>query len=408
MNEEIKRILKDLTDLPVVEPGHPITKEEIAQAKDDSQRLDILFNSRNNTIPFPPIFDSVFERLSFTKRSLSSDDRRTAWSDFVRQNQAGSGWLETEGIALWYRDRDMLHHAASVYEDLHLQAHTNGEVQKDYLLEMMDVYSQLGEYERVRDLFVNVKDACQEEYVSKQFLEQARECVIQAAESIQEIGDAISFRELLAEYSEARNELENAKFEIDLLKAGVRFPEERRRAVEWLDIHHRMLMNKLASEAKDLLTEAVMYARSSSLQRESPVSVPIYCQKAVEIEFEVKVWCHVKAKFGKLLPSRMAGEQSINQIYEILTGSGRDEVKKANMTAYPFIEAALGGQSVFGFSRAHCQKLLKFKIHSTDARHGKIGRKYTSERLVEFLGEIGIGKPDGWIFEFLDQLQSKV
>ena len=365
--------------------------------------IDCLFHEVYRTTPFEEDYDQLIGALSFSTQIVRAADRRLAWSDFLQSNNLYFDYPVTEAVALWFRDRNMLNHACSVYEDLHREARTNPAVGKGYLLDMMEVYAQLGEFERVRDLFAIVKDARYANEVSEEFLDQALEYVIQSSESKQDLVDVLP--ELLTAYSQVRNDLSNAKLEIDHLKTGVRFPEERRAAIEWLETHHRMLLDKLMPEAKETLVEAVMYAQSSSLWRENPIIVPILCQKVVEIEFEAKVWRHIKTQLGASLSGRMAAEQTINQIHEILTGSGRDEVREANKAAYPIIDGVLGGKGIF--SQEHHTKLLKLKVHSTDARHGKIGRKYTIERLGEFLNEIEIDKLDGWIFKFLGKLQPK-
>src|SRR5438093_9242658 len=61
-------------------------------------------------------------------RSVRAADRRLAWSDFLQSNNLYFDYPVTEAVALWFRDRNMLNHACSVYEDLHREARTNPEV----------------------------------------------------------------------------------------------------------------------------------------------------------------------------------------------------------------------------------------------------------------------------------------
>ena len=167
----IREALQEVRPRPL--ESSPVSEEEIASTKGDKQLLGLLERCCQDgggfDLPFPRKFDSIFEKLSFTAKSFTPDQRRTAWSDFETEHGVAFEWEEKQGIALWYRDHDVLDHAAAVYEDLHREARANSEIDKSYLLEAMEVHTQLGEYERVRELFVHVKEAYEEKEVDNEF-----------------------------------------------------------------------------------------------------------------------------------------------------------------------------------------------------------------------------------------------
>jgi hypothetical protein len=210
----------------------PVSEEEIASARGDNQLLRLLERCCQDGFesPFPPKFDPIFEKLSFTAISLTPGQRRAAWSDFETEHGVVFGWAEKQGIALWYRDHDVLNQAAAVYEDLHREARINSEVDKSYLLEAMEVYVQLGEYERVRELFVHIKEAYEAKEVDSEFYKAGLGYVAEAARSYSgtEIELDEGIRNTLFTYvQELENDRENARLEISRLKSGVLYKEER-------------------------------------------------------------------------------------------------------------------------------------------------------------------------------------
>ena len=409
MDEKTKRSIQEI--LSGSPESSSVSGEEIASTKGDSQLLRLLERCCQDgfELPFPPEFDPIFEKLSFTAESLTPDQRRTAWSDFETEHDVAFGWAEKQGIALWYRNHDVLDHAAAVYEDLHREARTNSEIDKSYLLEAMGVYTQLGEYERVRELFVYVKEAYEEKEVDNEFYKTGLGYVAEIAGSTSGVvDDAGILNTLLTYVHELENERENARFEISRLKLGVLFKEERQAAIEWLIQNVGPVVNVLSPEAKEYLVEAVLYSRSSTLQIESGENVPKYFGQAVEAEFNAKVWDVVKGKLDEAIKKRFSFvpfDLSINNIYRILTGTGSGGTSEVRLASRPHIIELLGLDTVNNLDR---KKLLKLMTDFTHARHGsRGGRKYTIKRLNQFLGDMGVSKPNGWIYGFLKQLQPR-
>ena len=170
--------------------------------------------------------------------------------------------LETWAIAHWYQDRGQLDHAASVYEVLAVEAHEdNRGLEYYYLLDMMEVYGDLGDYNRVRDLFAEVRRLFSISEVDGDVFRRAKQTL---AETVTRVSDEITTIDLgevvvllKNELRDTVNDLANAKFEADRLRAGVDIPEERLKAQEWLDTQPNNLRSKLCDEAWSALVDAV-------------------------------------------------------------------------------------------------------------------------------------------------------
>lgn len=407
MDEETKRAIDDL--ITASSKSSPISEKEIASTKGDKQLLKLLERccQDGGDIPFPPEFDLIFEKLSFTAKSLTPDQRRTAWFEFETEHDVTFGWAEKHGIARWYRDHDVLDNAVAIYEDLHRQARTNSEIEKSYLLEAMGVYTQLGEHERVRELLVHVKESYEAKEVETEFYMAGLGYVAEIAGNF--VGteyDADIQNTLLTYVHELENDRENARFEISRLKLGVLFKEERQAANEWLVHNVGLDVTVLSPEAKDFLIEAVLYSLSPTLQSESGENIPKYFGQAVEAEFNAKVWDIVKGKLDEALRRDfhfVRFDLSINNIYRILAGTRSKEITKVRLASLPHIIALLGQDAV---STLEGEKLHSLMTDATDTRHGSRGRKkYTMKRLRQFMDDMEVSKPNGWIYAFLKQLQ---
>ena len=216
-----------------------LDSDAIARAQGDDQILGLLklLDADLSENSLPSECDPLMERLSFTSRSLSPESRRREWSEFLKEQGVYIATLGTWAIARWYQDRGQLDHAAAVYEGLDGEAHEdNSGLGYDYLLDMMDVYGDLGEYDRVRDLFADVRRLSSTNEVDDDLFRRAKQTL---AETVTRVSDEIKttdLREMVVllknELSDTVNELANAKFESDRLRAGVHIPEERLKAQE--------------------------------------------------------------------------------------------------------------------------------------------------------------------------------
>jgi hypothetical protein len=198
----------------------------IASAQGDDQILSLL-KLLVEDYSLPPECDPLMERLSFTSRSLLPDSRPREWSEFLKEHRVWIDTLGTWAIARWYQDRGQLDHASAVYEELDVEAHEdNSGLSYDYVLDMMDVYGDLGEYDRVRDLFADVRRLFSTTELDGDIFRRAKQALVEAAVRVsdEEIA-AIDLREMVVflknDLRDTRNDLANAKFEADRLRAGV-------------------------------------------------------------------------------------------------------------------------------------------------------------------------------------------
>ena len=407
MSEGLKRIIEEMSR--ILPPGPPpVSDTELNGAQGDEQVLKLmvrLFDEELET-PLPPRFDQLLEKLTFTREEMLPDARLTAWSDFIGNHHVRFDYPHTLGIADWYSKRDMLGHAASVYEEYHRLARTNTDIGPEYLLDLQCLYCELGDYQRVRDFFALVKDAYAEGEVAKAFLLEAKGYLVTAADNLSPelaLAGGAEFVDVREAFFELKNELENAQFENDRLKAGVLIEEERRAADEWLTENQSTLSREVTPQARVYLVHAIMCVRTPKLTEPFFSWIPILCGKAVETEFNEKVWRKIKQRLKRRIPipTRYGNDLSINMIYEILAGGGNNQAAKAiHETIHQEVVSLLGSQATL--DRSLLSSLCVLKVHSTNARHGEAGgREYKISQFPEFLGSVGIDRQNGWIFKFL-------
>lgn len=377
----------------------------IASAQGDDQILSLLkrLDTDLSENSLPSVCVPLMERLSFTSRSLPTESRRREWNEFLKERGVYIAPLGTWAIARWYQDRGQFDHAAAVYEGLDVEAHEDDcGLGYDYLVDMMNVYGDLDEYDRVRDLFADVRRLSSTSEIDGDLFRRAKQTL---AETIARVSDEIAvtdLREVVVllknELSDTVNDLANAKFEADRLRAGVHIPDERLKAQEWLDTLPNDLRSKLCDEAWSALVDAMVFLKTPSLKNSFYWCIPVACQRAVEAEFNKTVWPLVIAKVGAKNLGQYKHDRSINQIYDVLNPR---EMKN------PIERALIEGLQIKSLIKdaailSTTQKLKVLEKHSTDARHGSLGVKaYSKERLIEFAQEVELAKPDGWIFQWL-------
>lgn len=388
---------------PVCSPR--IGLSDIASAQGDDQILNMLKriveDLSENCIPSE--YDHLMERLSFTSRSVLPEMRMRAWGDFLQENKVWMALIETWAIARWYQDRGQLDHAAAVYEELDAKAHKDHcGLGYDYLIDMMDVYGDLGEYSRVRDLFADIRRFSSTNEVDGDLFRRATQTLAETVTSVSGEIATIDLREtvglLNSELSSTSNDLANAKFEADRLRAGVNILEERLKAQGWLDAQTNNLRSKLCGEAWNALVDAVVFLQTPSLGESFFWCIPVACQKAVEAEFNRKVWALV---INKPAPKKYKHDLSINLIYDILNPREiQDSVERALVEALQINSLIKNAATI----QSTNSKLKVLEDHSTEARHGSLGSKaYSKKRLIKFAQEVELAKPDGWIFRWLGE-----
>ena len=141
---------------------------------------------------------------------------------------------------------------------------------------------------------------------------------------------------------------------------------------------------------------------NASLKNSFYWCIPVACQRAVEAEFNKKVWALVIDKVGRKNIGNYKNVLSINRICEILTAK-----EKKNLIENALVKALQKEIQQLIKDAAipdNIQKLKMLKVDSTDARHGSLGDKaYSKERLIKFAQKVELYKPDGWIFRWLEK-----
>jgi len=125
-------------------------------------------------VPFTAKDGALVESLSFTSRPLTRETLREAWNSFRASIGFDAlGWPVHFGIARWYEDHEMLLHAAAVFEHLHRevrrgydQAREVAYYQADYLPEMLQLYSELSDDERVNQLFGQLEELYEDDHIA--------------------------------------------------------------------------------------------------------------------------------------------------------------------------------------------------------------------------------------------------
>jgi hypothetical protein len=125
-------------------------------------------------IPFSLEEGALIAKLSFTARSLTIENFRDAWTGFIAGIGLDTlGWPVHFGIALWYEDHEMLRHAAAVFEHLHRDVRRGYDrieeiagYQANYLLEMLKLYAEMFDRERVGQLFGRLEELYEDGHIA--------------------------------------------------------------------------------------------------------------------------------------------------------------------------------------------------------------------------------------------------
>lgn len=395
-----------LKQLQVEQRSSQIVPADIAAADSDEKRLRLLerHGEQHSSNALAPKFDPVIEKLSFTACELAGDDRDAAWCRFV----AGRASLDpptTWAVARWYRERGLLQHAASVFEDLHGSAYPDSGFPLDYVIEMMDLYQTLGESQRVHDLLKDIKQVLGTGGVDFELLVSALKVSQEAAGVELEREEALLlYSSMQKAYADLLNEFTNARYELALRESGVRIGEATHAASEWLETQYGELWKKLEEECKSALRDAVAWSRVPDLRDTFYWCIPVACQKAVEAKFESDVFRLVRDHWRADLPKRYERPLSINQIHDLLAypDGGTPDHQRDKRKVLPLIREILGTTDL----RPHLHRLRLLKDRSTQARHGGSGeRRYSLDHALTFGNAIGLTETNGWLFAFLAALQ---
>ena len=373
----------------------------------------------------------VLQQLSFTKMQIHTDERRKALEQYLdrftkKTTQPPSEEFEVRTradvfyphrmrflpvhalqMAQWYSENNKLDHAVAVYEFVHgLFEKGTPDIclrREQYLPQMISTYAALEDIARLVELEALARDAADAGALSVDIGRMADSAVAKIVGLHPEKKLKPEFiKRLSIGYEDLQNELENAKFEIARLRGGVLLQEEHQRAREWLLQHHGDI--RLTDNSEHYLTDAVMCWGSRGLQERFCMWIPILVGKAVESQFNDRVWKGIRQRLGSILPDRFKHELSINRIKELLSGTGSSWGKMEYQVMKTAIQKQMEHDNLF--YRLHLDKLKVISADSTRARHGQAGgERYTRLDLDRFIKAIELDKETGWIFTFLSLLR---
>lgn len=186
-------------------------------------------SEESGDMPFSIEEGALIEKLAFTARSLTIENFRDAWTGFLAEIGLDTlGWPVHFSIALWYWDHEMLLHAAAVFEHLHREVRRGydqpGEVayyQANYLLEMLNLYAEMSDRERVSQLFGRLEELYEDGHITVSEYSDGLLAAIGTAEESRSTVEYSLLHNATRTIYDLRERLDAERREKDALKAEV-------------------------------------------------------------------------------------------------------------------------------------------------------------------------------------------
>ena len=346
-------------------------------------------------VPFSIEEGALIAKLSFTSFSLTRETFREAWTGFLAEIGLDTlGWPVHLGIALWYEDHEMLLHATAVFEHLHRVVRRGYDrieevayYQANYLPEMLKLYAEMSDRERVGQLFGRLEELYEDGHLALSEYSDGLLAAIGTAEKSRSTVEYSLLHSATRTICDLRERLDAERREKDALKAevnvGVRLKDVYAKAEKDLSARYAISFPMFCSQTQQFLIEAASWS-TTPFRNINPCWPPILYQKAIEYEFSERVWEPVR-KSGVALPKEFDYDRlTINQINRLL-GSTNPLIKglvrsiaerfKISMALPPLLADALHD----------------LKGHCTRARHGD-RKPYTIDDLASCLKVIAEGE----------------
>lgn len=346
-------------------------------------------------IPFSIEEGALIAKLSFTSYSLTRETFREAWNGFLQEiGLEKVGWPVHFGIALWYVDHEMLLHAAAVFEHLHRDVRRGYDrteevagYQADYFPAMLKLYTEMFDRERVSQLFGRLEELYEDGHLA---LSEYSDGLLAAIGTVEEGSSTTEHSllhsakrticDLLERLDSERREKEALRAEVD---AGVRFKDVCAKAEKDLRARYAASFPIFCPPTQHFLIEAASW-NTKPFRNINPCWTPILYQKALEYEFNERVWEPV-CKSGVALPREFDHDRlTINQINRLLRSTNplikglvrsiSERFKISMVLAPPLVVA-----------------LYNLTDHCTRARHGD-RKPYTIDDLASCLTVIAEGE----------------
>ncbi len=197
----------------------------------DAELLDELDRrvDAGTIVPFTAEDGALVEGLSFTSRPLTRETLREAWNGCLAEIGLDTlGWPVHFGIARWYEDHEMLLHAAVVFEHLHRDVRRGydrieevADYQADYLPEMLKLYAELSDRERVGQLFGRLEELYEDGHIAVSEYSDGLLAAIGTAEESRSTAEYSLLHSTTRTIYDLRERLDAERREKDALKAEV-------------------------------------------------------------------------------------------------------------------------------------------------------------------------------------------
>jgi hypothetical protein len=268
----------------------------------------------SGAVPFSLEEGALITKLSFTTRSFTIETFRDAWAAFLVEIGLDTlGWPVHFGIARWYWDHEMLLHAAAVFEHLHRDVRRGYDrteevagYQADYFPEMLKLYAEMSDRERVSQLFGRLEELYEDGHLA---LSEYSDGLLAAIGTVEEGSSTAEHSlldsakrticDLLERLDSEGREKEALKTEVD---AGVRFKDVCAKAEKDLRARYAAPFTTFFPPTQQFLIEAASW-NTKPFRNINPCWSPILYQKAIEYEFNERVWKPVR-KSGVALPRK--------------------------------------------------------------------------------------------------------
>nr|WP_281721430.1 hypothetical protein [Nitrosomonas nitrosa] len=349
----------------------------------------------SGAIPFSIEEGARIEKLSFTARSLTIENFRDAWTGFLAEIGLDMlGWPVHFGIALWYEDHEMLLHSAAVFEHLHRDVRRGYDrieevagYQADYLPEMLRLYAEMSDRERVGQLFGRLEELYEDGHIAVSEYSDGLLAAIGTAEESRSTAEHSLLHSATRTIYDLRERLDAERREKEALKAevdvGVRLKDVCARAEKDLRTRHAISFPMFCSQTQQFLIEAASWS-TTPFRDINPCWPPILYQKAIEYEFNERVWASVR-KFGGALPSEFDHDRlTMNQINKLLRGV-EPQTKSLGQSISERLKISMA------LPPPLADALRNLKHHCNRARHGD-RKPYTVKDLDSCLKVIAEGE----------------
>ncbi|MFY4728394.1 hypothetical protein [Nitrospira sp. BLG_2] len=196
--------------------------------------------------------------------------------------------------------------------------------QANYLPEMLQLYSELSDNERVSQLFGRLDELYEDGHVAISEYSAGLLAAIRTVDKRRSTDGHSLLHSATRTICDLRERLDAERREKDDLKAevdvGVRLKDVCEKAEKDLSARHAISFPIFCSQTQQFLVEAASW-NTTPFKNINPCWPPILYQKAIEYEFNERVWAPVRKVDGAMPKAFDHDRLTINQINKLLRGA---------------------------------------------------------------------------------------